>query len=177
MENQLKQLTDEMILDKLNPNPAFIIIVGLVVIGIGVLLFFLLRNSPKIKNSKAKYLIIVPFAIMGLICFIIGFPKLFGKKATKEDFVVIQSEVVIKYKKKNPGDTLKPDTTADHRYYIKCKGIDEDIRITQNLYYNKFENGDGLFIVIDLRKGAPLLNLIFKTNEYEYVGERLTNSY
>ena len=40
MENQLKQLTDEMILDKLNPNPGFIIIVGLVVIGVGVLLFF-----------------------------------------------------------------------------------------------------------------------------------------
>lgn len=176
MEN-LKQLTDEMILEKLNPNPAFIIIVGLVVIGVGVLLFFLLRNAPKIKNSKAKYLIIVPFAVMGLICFIIGFPKLFGKKATTEDFVVVQSEVINKYKEKKLGDTLKPDATADHWYYIRCKGFDEYIRVTQHLYYNKFEKGDGLFIVIDLRKGAPALNLIFKTDEYEYVGERLTNSY
>ena len=166
-----------MILEKLNPNPGFIIIVGLVVIGIGILLFFLLRNSPKIKNSKAKYLIIVPFAVMGLICFIIGFPKLFGKKATKEDFVVIQSEVVNKYKKKNPGDTLKPDTIADHRYYINCKGIDEDIRITQNMYYNRFENGDKLFIVIELQKGTPALDLIYKADEYEYVGERFTNSF
>ena len=176
MEN-LKQLTDEMILEKLNPNPAFIIIVGLVVIGVGVLLFFLLRNAPKIKNSKAKYLIIVPFAVMGLICFIIGFPKLFGKKATKEDFVVVQSEVVSKYKKKNPGDTLKPDTIADHRYYINCKGIDEDVRITQHMYYNKFEEGDRLFIVVELNKGTTAPEYIYKADEYEYVGERLKNSY
>ncbi|MCI7690777.1 MAG: hypothetical protein MSR67_00090 [Oscillospiraceae bacterium] len=176
MEN-LRQLTDEMILDKLNPNPAFIIIVGLVVIGVGFLLFFLLRNAPKIKNSKAKYLIIVPFAIMGLICFIIGFPKLFGKKATTEDFVVIQSEVVSKYKKKNPGDALKPDATADHRYFIRCRGIDEDIRITQYMYFNKFEEGDELFIVIELQKGTTAPDLIYKADEYEYVGERLKNSY
>lgn len=104
---KLKQLTDEMILEKLNPNPGFIIIVGLVVIGIGVLLFFLLRNSPKIKNSKAKYLIIVPFAIMGLICFIIGFPKLFGKKATKEDFIVVQSEIINKYTEKKARSKIK----------------------------------------------------------------------
>lgn len=176
MEN-LKQLTDEMILEKLNPNPAFIIIVGLVVIGVGVLLFFLLRNSPKIKNSKAKYLIIVPFAVMGLICFIIGFPKLFGKEATTEDFVVIQSEVINKYKKKKPGDTLKPDATAVHWYYINCKGFDEDIRITQHMYYNRFEKGDKLFIVIELQKGTPALDLIYNADEYEYVGERLKNSY
>lgn len=176
MEN-LKQLTDEMILDKLNPNPAFIIIVGLVVIGVGVLLFFLLRNAPKIKNSKAKYLIMVPFAVMGLICFIIGFPKLFSKEVTKEDFVVIQSEVVNKYKKKNPGDALKPDTTADHRYYINCKGFDEDVRITQHMYYNKFENGDKLFIVVELKKGTIAPAYIYKADEYEYVGERLKNSY
>ena len=174
---KLKQLTDEMILEKLNPNPGFIIIVGLVVIGIGVLLFFLLRNSPKIKNSKAKYLIIVPFAVMGLICFIIGFPKLFGKEATKEDFIVVQSEIINKYKEKKPGEKRKSDVTADHWYYIKCRGIDKDIRVTHYMYYNEFEKGDGLFIVLELKNGAPVRELIYKTAEYEYVGERLANSY
>ena len=79
--------------------------------------------------------------------------------------------------KKKPGQKLKSDATADHWYYINCKGIDKDIRVSHYMYYNDYEKGDGLFIVIDLRKGAPLLNLIYKTNEYEYVGERLTNSY
>ena len=168
-----EQLTDTMILENMTVNPNVPIILGVVGIVLALIIWRLLNKSPKYSADKRNYIVVLPFALFGFGTMLIGFVNFFKGNPTMDDFVVIKSEVVDRYRQKKLSDSRKSDATAKYRYYIVCEGFEDEFRITKYDYYNEYKVGDELYIIVDSNDYNDRKGKIYKADEYEYAGDKL----
>lgn len=165
-----EQLTDEMILQSLSKSPIPMLIIGIVILIIGIIICIAIKKNTRYEHDRRYLYAAGPFLFFGVFLIYLGATRLLQEKLTMDSFVVKKCEIVDMYSKKKN----ERDTNADSKdYYIVCSGYDGEIKVTYQQYYNEYEVGDFMYLVVKADDENYLYHVYWE-DEYEYVGSNLT---
>ena len=163
--NELKSLTDEMILEVLNNRSNDILIVSIIltILFIPAIIFFLISFF---KNKKLKDLFVPIILIILLIFF---WSTFISMNNDKNNWYVTMDYVVDKRIHHSADNSDYGSSSINYHIFVENHS---GVKATSEENYNELEIGDIVYIVVN-KEGSIIATHFWKVADYIYEGNKV----